>query len=285
MRVALHKADTTRFPNLALMKLSAWHKKAGHEVEDYRPGQSYDLVHSSKVFSWTPPSALKGPVVKGGTGYNYTVALPDAIEHVCPDYTGVDFSLGFLTRGCPNKCPWCVVPNKEGGIRPHSDVEEFLRHKQVVLMDNNVLAHDFGVQQIEKMSRLGVKVDFNQGLDARLIDDAIARRLAALKWMKPLRMACDHQGQTAAVEQAVHLLRKHNCTPRAYFVYVLVKDIEDAYDRVQFLRGLGVDPFAQPYRDYEGNDPPKIAKHFARWVNHKAVFKTVSWEDYSKNKA
>lgn len=286
MRIALHDADQTGFPNLALLKLSAWHKAKGDTVEQYRCllSGSYDRVYSSSVFTFMPHEAVYGREVEyGGTGFRmWDKTLPDEIEHTCPDYAGMDYSLGFLTRGCVRTCEGCFVPRKEGGIRAHADIEEFAKHRDIVLMDNNVLAHRHGIEQIEKMARLGLRVDFNQGLDARLIDDGIARRLAALKWLTPLRLACDKKIQMPAIQEAVTLLRWHNCTPAKYFVYVLVRDIEDAMERVQFLKGMHLDPFVQPYRDVEGHEPDQEQKDFARWVNHKAIFKSVPWEEYRK---
>ena len=218
----------------------------------------------------------------GGTGYGFPgLELPAEIEHTCPDYTGMNFSLGFLTRGCIRECPWCIVPEKEGNIRAHADIEEFCRHRDVVLMDNNVLAHDHGIAQIEKMARMDLRVDFNQGLDARLIDAPIAKCLAALRWLKPLRLSCDNKSQMPEVAKAVMLLRKAGVTPITYFCYVLINNIDEALERVLFLKGMGIDPFAQPYRDLSGKEPDKKLKHFARWVNHKAIFKTVPWDKYA----
>jgi len=289
-RTFLHDAEGWRFPNLALMKISAWLRAQDIEAIKYDPVFALpgDKGFSSKVFSFTPEDPdLMGDFLKGGTGYGGMRVLPDAVEHHMPDYSlyQTQKSYGFLTRGCPNQCPWCVVPEKEGGIRAHADVEEFLAHDSVVLMDNNVLAHPHGIRQIEKLARLGVKVDFNQGLDARLIDDGIARRLAAIRWLAPIRLACDQKGQIEAIRKAVTLLRWHNAVPRRYFVYVLVKDVEDALERIRFLKGMHLDPFAQPYRDLKTNaEPTQEQRDFARWVNHKAAFKATTWEDYRQRK-
>ena len=178
-------------------------------------------------------------------------------------------------------CSWCIVPDKEGDIRAHADVEEFLHCDRVVLMDNNILAHSHGIEQIEKMGRLNLKVDFNQGLDARLIDDSVAKRLSKLKWLSPLRLSCDHKGQMSSVRKAVEILRWHNVTPVRYFCYVLVRDVDDAVERVKFLKGINVDPFAQPYIDTIGSKPSWRQRMFSRWVNHKAEFKSRTWDDYS----
>ena len=285
MRIGLHDADGHNFPNLALMKLSAHHKRMGDTVERYMPLADYDKVYSSKVFTWTSDGGRVFNAECGGTGYKLYHSLPNEIEHIMPDYSLYDckHSLGFLTRGCPNKCCWCIVPQKEGDTRAHADVEEFTAHKDVVLMDNNVLAHEHGISQIEKISRLGLRVDFNQGIDARRIDDQVARLLSKVNWMSAVRLACDSSAQMPHIQNAVTLLRWHNVTPRAYFVYVLVKDIEDAIERVKFLKGLNCDPFAQPYRDFSSNtEPTKEQKQFARWVNHKAIFKSTTWDEYKR---
>lgn len=288
MRIALHDSERGNgYPNLALMKLSAWHKSQGDVVEWFNQFDNYDKVYSSKVFTFTPPDPhLPKDAVKGGTGYESDIELPEEAEHICPDYSiyDSDRSYGFLTRGCPNRCPWCFVPQKEGDIRPHADIEEFAKHGKVVLMDNNVLAHSHGIQQIEKIVKLGLRVDFNQGLDARLIDNAMAKLLAKVKWLEPLRMACDQASQMPAIHKAVELLRYHNCTPRKYFVYVLVKDIDDALERIRFLKGLDLDPYAQAYMAKDGTPPTKEQLAFERWVDAKPAFNSCTWEDYGKSK-
>ena len=285
MNIGLHDPDNTNYPNLALMKISAWHKSKGHTVSFFNACCDYDYIYSSKVFTWTTDFYLPQEAMKGGIGYRSFVPLANSIEHICPDYSlyGIDYSMGFLTRGCPNKCSWCIVPEKEGDIKSHADIKEFAQHKKVVLMDNNVLACDHGIQQIEKIAKLGLKVDFNQGLDARLIDDGIAKRLSNVKWLHPVRLACDSDAQMEAVFKAVTLLRWHNTRPLRYFVYVMVNDLECALERVKFLKGLYCEPFAQPYRDFENKViPTQEQKHFSRWVNHTACFNSVEWKDYNK---
>ncbi len=284
MNIALHDADDTRYPNLALMKLSAWYKSQGDNVSLFEPiTQSYDKVYSSKVFTFTKKNDyLPMDTQFGGSGYSLNVNLPENIEHICPDYDlyGINYSMGFLTRGCNRKCEHCIVPTKEGHIREHADITEFARHKSVVLMDNNVLAHPHGIAQIEKIARLGIAVDFNQGLDARLIDHCVARILKKVKWLQPIRLACDSSGQIDIVRKAITILRWENVTPRRYSCYVLVKDIDDALDRIKFLKGMFVDPFAQPYRDRGGTEPTHEQKALARWVNMKANFNSLTWEEY-----
>lgn len=284
--IALHDADKTKYPNLALMKLSAHYKSIGCKVVWYGDlfHNQYDKIYSSRVFTFTKDEKLNGNVEYGGSGNDLKKELPGYIEHACPDYSlyDIDYSMGFLTRGCCNHCSFCIVPQKEGSIRKNADIEEFLRHEHVSLMDNNVLASDHGIDQIEKLSRLNVKVDFNQGLDARLIDPQIAKRLAKLKWWKPLRLACDSHDQIKDIQKAVTLLRWENTTPRRYFIYCLIKDPKEALERIKILKGFDLDIHAQPYLDVKGTEPTKGQKDLARWVNHKAIFKSVSWEEYRK---
>ena len=285
MRIGLVDIDS-KIPNLALMKLSAYHKAKGDHVELTMPifAESFDLVYSSKVFTWTELPALPPNAVIGGTGYDLKIVLPEEVENICPDYLlypGMDYSLGFLTRGCIRKCPWCLVPEKEGKLRAAADIEDFLRHDKAILMDNNVLASDWGIKQIEKIARLGVRVDFNQGLDARLIDDTVAKLLAKVKWLAPVRLACDTLEMIPDIQKAVEALRWHNVTPRRYSCYVMVKDdLDDALQRIRFLKGLDVDPFVQPYISQNGEQPPKIQKHLARWADLKQIYNRCTWDEY-----
>lgn len=286
MKIALHDSDKTNFPNLALMKLSAFHKALGDSVKWYDPmfESSFDRVYSSKVFTFTKedPYLWFEHLISGGSGYDLKSTLPDEVEHICPDYTlyGVDYSVGFLTRGCPRRCPWCIVPEKEGGIRAHADVDEFRRHDKVVLLDNNVLAHEHGIKQIEKLIQYNCKVDFNQGLDARLIDGPMARLLSKVRWHPSIRLACDSHAMMEPVRRAVENLRWNNCTPSRYFVYTLIQDIDEALERIRFLKGIYCDPYAQAYHGRNGEMPTREQEDLERWVNMKAAFKSCSWEDY-----
>jgi hypothetical protein len=286
--IGLIDVDGKHFPNLALMKISAWHKQKGDNVVFASLGE-YDKLYYSKVFTFTPDfqdGFISGKeVVKGGTGYKNFDKLPDEIEHIQPDYKLYDCvsAYGFLTRGCIRECSWCVVPKKEGKLVANSDISEFIGNmKSAILMDNNVLASDHGLKQIEKIADMGIKIDFNQGLDARIIagNPDIAKLLARCKWLKPLRMACDTRSQIDSIEKATKLLRDAGCTPKNYFIYCLVKDIDDALSRVDFLKRLNLDPFCQPYINFEDGYVDPELKRFARWVNMKSVFKSVEWEDY-----
>ncbi|MFV0326916.1 MAG: radical SAM protein [Bacteroides xylanisolvens] len=294
MKIGLIDVDGHNFPNLALMKLSSYHKSEGDVVEWYSIYDSYDRVYMSKVFTFTPdyryPIQSK-EVIKGGTGYKMYEDL--FCESVNPDYSlypinkdwyDGETSYGFLTRGCVRKCPWCIVPKKEGLIRPAKDIEEILQqNKKAILLDNNILSCDYGIEQIEKIINLRCKVDFNQGLDARLVTDEVAKMLSKVKWIRYIRFACDTVSAVEPLKRVIERLNKYGIKNYRLFVYVLVQDIKDADDRCNVLKELGVKPFAQPYRDFDHNiEPSHEQKDFARYVNHTATFKSCTWKEYKK---
>jgi hypothetical protein len=269
------------------MKISAYYKAMGDQVEFADMFGHYDIIYKSKVFSWTADNITAydcDEYIEGGTGYNFN-NLPEMMNDMCPDYSlyNCKHAYGFLTRGCIRNCEWCIVPEKEGKIRAENDIQDFIADKKsAILIDNNVLASEHGIKQIKKIIDLGISIDFNQGLDARLIDDYTAYLLSKVKWLSPLRMACDSQAMKKPVRRAINLLIKHNCKPKNYFIYTLVKDIDESLDRIEFLKALHVDPFAQAYRNFKNTEPTWEQKRLCRWVNHKAIFKSIEWENYKK---
>jgi radical SAM superfamily enzyme YgiQ (UPF0313 family) len=298
MIAGLIDVDGHNFPNLALMKISAWHKNRSDHVEWYNPDKDYyDIVYKAKVFTYTPdyPDDLinnANIIIKGGTGYSDGAEIYD--DKIQPDYSLYPISkhydgetaYGFLTRGCIRKCKWCIVPIKEGNIHPYMDIDDVLQgYKKAVLLDNNVLASDHGINQIEKIGKLKIKVDFNQGLDCRLITEDLASLLGKVRWLYPLRLACDSSNMIEPVRKAVELLRKHGATPRRYNVYVLLMDFYDSYNRIQFCKSLNLDAFAQPYRDFTPNQIiPQWQKDMARYTNCKQIYRSIDFKDYEPRK-
>lgn len=280
MKIALVDVDGRNFPNLALMKLSAWHKAQGDSVEWYSPLFSRpDKIYASKVFTFTQDYidyAYGDPYpVRGGTGYDPTVKLPDEVEQTLPDYSiypAWTSALGFLTRGCIRNCPWCIVPRKEGTLQVVDDIERIAAgRRDVVLLDNNFLAApgEFIREQLEKATRLGLRLDFNQGLDARLMTTDNARLLAACRWIRFIRFSCDTAAMIEPIRRAVRLIRETG-SRREIFCYMLVQDIADAEIRLRALVELGITPFAQPYRDFTDNAATtKEQRDFARFANVK----------------
>lgn len=279
-RIALVDVDGRNFPNLALMKLSAWHKAQGDSVEWYSPLFSRpDKIYASKVFTFTQDYidyAYGDPEpVRGGTGYDPVVRLPYEVEQTKPDYSIYPewgSALGFLTRGCIRNCQWCIVPRKEGALQVVDDIERIAAgRRDVVLLDNNFLAApgEFIREQLEKAARLGLRLDFNQGLDARLMTTDNARLLAACRWIRFIRFSCDTAAMIEPIRRAVRLIRETG-SRREIFCYMLVQDIADAEIRLRALVELGITPFAQPYRDFTDNAATtKEQRDFARFANVK----------------
>lgn len=306
------KWGATIYPNIALAKIARFYKEHGDEVEWYCPFSPwYDIVYMSKVFNFSPDYPYifinAKSIVKGGTGYNVESVLPTEIDHCQPDYSiypriPSDYAYGFLTRGCPNKCKWCVVPRKEGAIRPYMDVDEIAiegRHK-LVLMDNNFLAAgDYAHEQLDKIISRGYRVDFNQALDARLVTDDFARKLAQVKWLDKnrIRFGCDTQKQIEDCERAMEMIISHGFKGE-FFLYTMLNDnFQECYSRIHYWwdklqeqrerhSGNWVYAYAQPYRDPSNphRPIPQWQKDMAGWVNKKAHFVAHSFEEFQPRK-
>lgn len=285
------------FPNLALMKIAAYHKSLGDTVEWANPMfGKYDKVYKSKVFTFSEDDGdiYDCEVIKGGTGYDIHTKLPAEIDAMQPDYSiyNVDpkTAYGFLTRGCPNKCKWCVVPIKEGKVLPYRDVDDIAvdGRTNLILMDNNILASDYGLKQIEKIIARGYRVDFNQALDARLITPQIAELLAKVKWIDVIRLGCDTPKQVVECERAMRLIDEARGKPKQYLLYtMLVDDIKEAYARLSHWRdNKRVRLVAQPFRDF--NDPrqviPQWQRDMARWAMRREIYARCDFKEYEPRK-
>lgn len=298
MIVGLHDAEKEYFkhgkifPNYALMKISAWHKAQGDAVEWWMPLQHYDRVYSSKVFDFTPVNPyLPDDAIRGGTGYRdlpMDKELPPEIDAMFPDYSiypDCDYAIGYITRGCPNNCRWCIVPKKEGKIRPYRTWRDLVRQDtdKLVLMDNNILACEYGISQLESMIGSGYRIDLNQGMDARLVDDRIAGILSRLKWIRFIRFSCDQKSQIEPIRRTVELLGKHGVKPYRIFIYVLVTaDIEDAAARVEALKGYkGINLYAQAERNERlGIIPNSAQLEFQQRYVYSGCYRSETWEEY-----
>lgn len=297
-RIGLIDVDGGKFPNLALMKLSAYHKTQGDCVEWAIPmfGE-YDRVYASKIFTFSPDFTdnYDCEIIRGGTGYSLTAVLPSEIDRLQPDYSiypQVDkkTAYGFLTRGCPNKCKWCVVPIKEGAVHPYMDVDEIAidGRTNLVLMDNNILACDYGLEQIEKIIKRGYRVDFNQALDARLVTDEIAKMLAKVRWLSHIRFGCDTPKQIGECERAMQMIDSYCDTPRSYLMYAMITgNMQEDYERLSYFRRFKrVRVVAQPFRDF--NDPkqviPQWQKDMARWAMRREFWTQFDFKYFKPRK-
>ena len=292
------KWGATVYPNLALCKIARYHRERGDEVGWADPFFHYDVIYKSKVFNFSPDdrAAYSADRIEcGGTGYDVTRTLPAEIDRLQPDYSIYPnvprtTAYGFLTRGCIRKCPWCVVPKKEGAVKPYMDVDEIAieGRTNLVLMDNNILAAgDYAVEQLKKIIARRYRVDFNQALDARLVDDRFAKLLAEVRWIdRRMRFGCDTHGQIAECERAISLIRSYGWNGEFFLYCILTENFKECFDRINYWRkDFKILPFAQPYRDFEGrNIPPKWQQDLAGWCDKKWIYKKVEFKDFEPRK-
>lgn len=285
MRVAIAQVDG-KWPNLALAKLAAWHLSQGDDVERFMPLGEYDRVLASKVFTDTldNPYLPSRITVQGGTGYGMYRTLADEVEASKPDWslwpTWHD-DIGYSTRGCSRCCEFCVVPKKDGPLRVVGEFGDIWTGRHVLhLIDGNLTAapveHFRSV--CEDATKAGCRLDFNQGLDARLLTDEHAAILRATRTAKSIHMAFDHVRHEGAVRAAIVTMQRAGWPASRLMFYVLVgfdsTPEQDLY-RVQLLRSLGAEPFVMPFK----RDDP-YQRRLARWVNNKVAFKAMTWEEW-----
>ena len=295
MKIGLIDVDGHNFPNLALMKISAWHKAKGDTVEWCLPLDSYDIVYQSKVFDetyspdieWTP---MADKVIKGGTGYGLDNTLPEEIEHIYPDYDLYpeltnDTAFGFLTRGCPRACDFCIVASKEGRKSYKvADLNEFWRgQKKIVLLDPNLLACRQHPDLLQQLIDSKACVDINQGLDIRLTTEQNIALINQLK-IKEIHFAWDNpKDDLKPYFERYKAHAKHKPHGRCGTVYCLTNfgsTMEENLYRIYTLRDLGYDPYVMVY---DKPHAPKEIKQLQRWVNNKFIFRSCEkFEDYKK---
>ena len=311
MRIGLIDVDGHNFPNLPLMKISAYHKSLGDHVEWYDAFaglvEEYDKVYMSKVFSFTPdydrPIYAK-EIDKGGSGYcislingkevyekNKDKNLPDEIEHIYPDYSiypdlTKDTAFGFLTRGCPRGCDFCHVKDKEGRCSHKvADLSEFWRgQKNIVLCDPNILACKDHMDLLKQLADSGATVEFNQGLDIRLITDKNLELLKEIKLLN-IHFAFDRWQDKDIIEPRLRAFKEktgYDKDKGRVMVYILCNfdtTIEQDLYRIQLCRELRFSPYPMIY-DKEHCDP--IYKDIQRWCNNFIFWKVTTFEEYKK---
>ncbi len=289
MKIGLIDIDGHNFPNLPLMKISAWHKKQGDQVEFVNPFFMYDKVYMSKVFDFTPDfdTCLQADeIIKGGTGYGLKNYLPDEIEHIYPDYNlyGIkNTAYGFLTRGCPRQCEFCIVSKKEGckSVKVAELSEFWNGQKEIVLLDPNITACNDRIYLLDELIRTKSWIDFSQGLDIRLMTDEIADKLNQLK-IKMIHFAWDNY-EFKTYEYLKRFRQSFNYDVRRLRVYVLTNfntTIEQDLERIYKLKELDYDPYVMIY---DKKNAPKRTKQMARWVNNKFIWRSCEkFEEYRR---
>ena len=298
MEVLLVDADSKKgFPNLALMKLSTWYKQQGHTIDlikgipTTKPLEQYDKVLISCIFYQNREQVLDyasqfDNVQIGGSGFDYNIVLDQDIEHIMPDYSlyNLDYSIGFTSRGCIRNCGFCVVPEKEGFIRDNAPISEFHypEHKKIILLDNNFQASPKWRENIEYLIEHDLKVNFNQGLDIRILDYDFASQLAQTKYYnwtfkrKGLHFAFDDLRYEKQIWAGIDLLENVGVNLKDVLFYVLIgyntTEEEDLY-RINSLYERGVRPYVMPYNQCKSK--------LTRWVN-RLYYQFIPWSEYNK---
>ena len=306
MRIGLIDVDGHNFPNIPLMKLSAWHKAQGDHVEWYRPLLSghMDRVYMAKVFSFTQDYGYPvdtDELVRGGTGYNIELRdgretwtggvetqLPAEIEHIYPDYDlyGIqDCAFGFLSRGCPRGCYFCIVKSKEGRRSYKvADLSEFWRgQKNIEVCDPNILACPEAEDLLSQLAHSKAKVNLNQGIDARLLNERNTELLRKIK-TKYYHFAWDNpRDEDKIVPKLKMFMEIAKPVKHSVICYCLVNfdsTLDMDFHRIYTLRDLRVQPYIMIY-DKEHCDP--VYRKIQRWVNAPNLFwSTPRYEDYER---
>jgi hypothetical protein len=289
MKILLIAPDSV-IPNLALMKISQYHKNKKDQVS--WKTKDPDVVYCSIVFSenrWKGvalhsmyPEAI---INIGGSGFSYQ-NLPENIEHIMPDYSlypEINYSIGFTTRGCIRNCKWCIVPKKEGKIKANADIYEFWdpKHKHIMLLDNNILALPDHFEKIAKqLIEHDLTVDYNQGLDIRLLNNKNAKTLSKLRVKPDYRFAFDHPKDKNIIEKKMPLIKKHLVKQALFYVLVgFNTTIEEDLLRLNFLKDHGQRAYVMRYKSCRGI---KIYNDLSAWANQQQFFGKMNFDEFRK---
>lgn len=300
IKIRLIDVDGHNFPNIPLMKISAYHKKNGDDVGWYNPLIDWqappDKVFMSKVFTFTPDyqHPISGKeIIKGGTGYNYPFGgekLPEEIEHIYPDYALYpqfkNTAYGFLTRGCPRGCDFCIVKDKEGRKSVKvADLNEFWNgQKNIVLLDPNMFACKDWKDLSRQLINSKAWVDFSQGCDIRIMDAEKAEYLKQIK-VKQVHFAWDrYEDKNIIIPKFKELKEILGWDKRKLPVYVLTNfntTFEQDLERVYLLRDLGYWPYVMIYNK-QNTKPSDLVRKLQRWVNNRTIFESCkTFEEYN----
>jgi hypothetical protein len=309
-RLCLVDVDSS-IPNLALMKLSAFFKQFGFNVDLVKLGySSYDhrkrkksIIDGSiydKVFISTIFTINKGlvkirnckEVYFGGTGYDLRINLPPEVEHIFPDYQlykDNEYSMGYLTRGCIRNCKFCFIPKKEGKLRLHAPLKEFYNSKlpKIMLLDNNFLAHKDCIKLLKQLKRTGKKITFKQGLDFRLLTKEKAILLTELNYDGEYIFAFDRPIDKPIIEKNLKEIWRPLVKDWQTKFYILVgfdTTLKQDLERVYFLRKYKCLPYVMRHiRCYSSPNRP-FYTDLAAWCNQPGLFKNMSFKKFLKKR-
>lgn len=303
MNVLLIDVDST-IPNIALGKLSMYHKLKGDTVDlnslsiSYYPHKNkhtfvntsnYEIVYVSAIFKNTIQHVVlpnMNNFITGGTGFEEFNTLPEEVENLEVDYSlwpGNNISYGFITRGCIRHCAFCVVPKKEGMIRKVSDWQNIVKHKSVKFLDNNILALDGHKEIIKDLNNNNIKYQFNQGLDIRLIDDTNAKLLSEAKYIGEYVFAFDDISLMNVIKLKINILNKYiTGTWRLKFFVYMHPDMElsNIIRRIMWLRENKYLAYAMRNIECWSSKNKEFYTDIASWCNQVQCFKALTFEQF-----
>ena len=309
MKIGLIDVDGHNFPNLALMRISTYHKRKGDEVEWWWTDfVHYDIVYMSKVFSdaYSPdvPEPLNADkVIKSGTGYAISLVggkevydkskdpdLPPEIERMFPDYSiypQYNFAVSMTSRGCPRGCSFCHVAAKEGKCAVKvADVSDFWSGQNLIkVLDPNITAlpPKDKCNLFQQYIDTKAQIDFTQGLDIRLISDSDIEMLNRMK-LKNVHFAWDNPKDDLApkFKMWAEKFRRNSNIGMVYCLTNFNSTMEENLYRIYTLRDLGYDPYVMVY---DKPHAPKEINALQRWCNNKLIFKSCpKFEDYDRKR-
>lgn len=266
--------------NTAMMQVSQYHKEQGDQVEPYYAfdHDNYDRIYAFSIFNFTPKHYVTKDMIVGGTGFDVKSKLPLEIEACNYDwsfYPNCPFSIVDFSIGCPNGCSFCVVAEKEGLIvKPVKPKNLNPNGKWIMVRDPNFFRNPKWREAIKQLQEWDQPVDFI-GVDARILTIEMCEALLSLRHEKQIHIAWDNPrlDLVPQLQEITKIIK-----PYRFMCYVLIgywsTPAEDLM-RVEKLRALNIDPFVMPF-----NKMDRYQRDFARWVNHKAIFKTVQWSEY-----
>jgi hypothetical protein len=284
-----------KLPNLAIMKIAGYHEAMGDSVEWYEGNlfeEQYEKIYCSKLFSFTPTPDLPERTIIGGTGIDSYNKLPKEIEDSTPSYSlypDCQYHVGFSMKGCRFVCSFCVVPKKEGRPYNYNSIDEILINpngaNRLMLLDNDFFGGANWKVNLERIIELKLKVCFVQGLNIRIITKDQAELLAKCNYtnskfnQKYLTFAWDKFNDRKLIDKGIKICNDAGIPSRHMQFFVLIgydTTHEQNMERVMLLKEYGCMPFVMPY---DKND--RYQKSFARWVNFRPTFKSVTWEQYT----
>ena len=308
MKIGLIDVDGHNFPNLALMRISAWHKANGDDVEWWKGDLfHYDRVYMSKIFSDAyspdiPPPVNADEVIRGGTGYciylgedgkehfdeSKNVKLPEEMERMFPDYSiypEYPFAVSMTSRGCPRRCSFCHVAAKEGCVsRKVADVKDFWNGQdEIKVLDPNITACRDKRDLMRQYRETRALIDFTQGLDIRCLNDEDIADLNSMR-LKNVHFAWDNPQDNLEQKFRNYAEKaKHRNKGRYGTVYVLTgydSTVDDDLRRIYTLRNMRYDPYVMVYNKPHAT---RELRRLQRWCNNKILFgKIRRFEDYAE---